>query len=296
MMMSPPVLEAHKVSIRRSARVVVDCVSLQVRAGEMVALIGPNGAGKSTLLSALSGDRIPSAGGIRLGDRSLLDLSAVERAQARAVLPQQASLSFDLGVAEVVEMGRTPFRESRAVSRAIAREALDAVELGHAADRGYLQLSGGERQRVQLARFLAHTWPDAQGATVGLLDEPVASLDPRQQHRAMAVLRSLASAGRALVVVLHDLTLASMYADRVVVLRDGAILSDGSAKGPVFCSVLEAAFDTRFFVRSEDGDQQLVLPCRRADTLPCAACVGGTTAMITPLTRAAGRRETTGDS
>lgn len=270
-----PLLVAQDIMVRRGARAVVRDLSLTVSPGELVALVGPNGAGKSTLLSTLCGDRVPDAGTVRLGDPILHRLPPAERARRRAVLPQQAALSFDLPVLDVVQMGRTPFGDSPARSAVIAREALAAVELEPMAGRGYLQLSGGERQRVQFARFLAQTWPDAESATVGLLDEPVANLDPRQQHRSLAVLRSLASTGRALVVVLHDLALASLYADRVVVLRDGQVLADAAPDCGLTCDVLESAFDTRFSERHGDGGRPVLLPCARQDALQCAACSRG---------------------
>lgn len=280
-----PALAAERVTVQRGARTILREVSLEVAAGQVVALIGPNGAGKSTLLSTLSAEREPHTGAVFVGEDRLHALTPADRARRRAVLPQHAALSFDLPVLDVVSMGRTPFTERSRVSREIAAEALEAVELRSAAKRGYLQLSGGERQRVQLARFLAHTWPDATSARVGLLDEPVASLDPRQQHRSMAVLRSLAASGCAIVIVLHDLVLASMYADRVVVMRDGAILANGTPASELSCEVLEAAFDTRFSLRVDDSGQPVVLPCLRQDALRCVGC-GGAEPLPVPLARA----------
>lgn len=266
-------LMARDVVVRRGARTVLHRLSLEAAPGELVVLIGPNGAGKSTLLSTLTGDRMPDEGAVHLGAPALHRLSPMDRARRRAVLPQHAALNFDLSVHDIVQMGRSPFNERRSVSEAIAWQALAAVELEPLADRGYLQLSGGERQRVQFARFLAQTWPDADSASVGLLDEPVASLDPRQQHRTLSVLRSLTRAGRTVVVVLHDLTLASMYADRVVVMRDGRILGDTTPTRGLTCDVLEAAFDTRFNVHQRDGERPVLLPCAREDALQCRACV-----------------------
>ena len=258
-------LAAHKVTVRRGARAVLDTVSLSAHAGKLTVLLGPNGAGKSTLLSVLSGDENPAAGHTTLNGASLHTLSPRARAQHRAVLPQHASLSFDLPVLDVVQMGRTPFGERVATSREIARAALDAVELDATHASSYLRLSGGERQRVQLARFLAQTWPDAPAARVGLLDEPVSSLDPRQQHRTMSVLKSLTRVGCTVVVVLHDLVLASLYADRVVVLREGRVLSHDTPERALSCTVLEAAFDTRFSVRRDSEGLPVVLPCARDD-------------------------------
>jgi iron complex transport system ATP-binding protein len=177
------------------------------------------------------------------------------------MLPQHASLAFDLPALEVVRLGRAPFGDRAADAERIAVCALDAVELGHAAAGSYLALSGGERQRVQFARLLAQAWPEAPAcAATCLLDEPVANLDPRQQHRVLALLRALARHERAVVVVLHDLTLAATYADRVVVMREGRVLADGAPAAVCTPGVLGAAFDVDFAVLQGDDGHPIIAP------------------------------------
>jgi iron complex transport system ATP-binding protein len=254
-------LHTEALRVRLGARDVVCGVDLALHAGSLVALLGPNGAGKSSTLAALAGDLRASGGRVCLEGRTLDAWSATERAQRRAVLPQHAALAFDLPVLDVVCLGRAPFGDGRAAAEAIATEALELVELGHKTASSYLALSGGERQRVQVARLLAQAWPGAvDRAHTCLLDEPVASLDPRQQHRVLGALRTLADGGTAVVVVLHDVTLAAAYADRLVVMREGRVLADG-APGEVCCAeVLEAAFDTGFAVHRGDDGRPVVAP------------------------------------
>ncbi|WP_406508876.1 heme ABC transporter ATP-binding protein [Streptomyces sp. NBC_00212] len=216
-------LEASELRVELGGRPVLDGVGLQVRAGEVVALVGPNGAGKSTLLAALAGDVPANSGGVRIDGRPLADWPAPELALRRAVLPQQASLSFPFAVEEVVRMGRAPWagtvREDE--DDAVMADAMAATEVTGFAGRPFDALSGGERARVALTRVLA------QRAPVLLLDEPTAALDLRHQELVLRNCRERAHAGDAVVVVLHDLGLAAAYADRVVVLHDGRLAAEG---------------------------------------------------------------------
>lgn len=252
---SPTPLCGEQLHVRLGARDIVRGVGLTLSCGSLVALLGPNGAGKSTTLGALAGDLPLAAGAVRLDGRALHDWSPRERAARRAVLPQHATLSFDLPVLDVVTLGRAPFGDGRADAEAIAVDALELMELGHKTAASYLALSGGERQRVQVARLLAQAWPHAAArAHTCLLDEPVASLDPRQQHRVLGALRTLADAGTAVITVLHDVTLAAAYADRLIIMRDGGVVADGPPAVVCTAEVLEDAFETAFHVhRDADG-------------------------------------------
>lgn len=200
-------------------------VDLVVRAGEVLVLVGPNGAGKSTLLAALAADldATGSSGRVRIGDRPAHDWSAPELALRRAVLPQAATLSFPFPVEEVVRMGRAPWAGTAAADEddAAVADAMAATEVAEFARRPFSALSGGERARVALARVLA------QRAPLLLLDEPTAALDLRHQELVLRVCRARATAGDAVVVVLHDLGLAAAHADRAAVLHEGRVVADG---------------------------------------------------------------------
>ncbi|MFE4495073.1 heme ABC transporter ATP-binding protein [Streptomyces niveus] len=200
-------------------------VDLVVRAGEVLVLVGPNGAGKSTLLAALAADldATGTSGRVRIGDRPAHDWSAPELALRRAVLPQAATLSFPFPVEEVVRMGRAPWAGTAAADEddAAVADAMAATEVAEFARRPFSALSGGERARVALARVLA------QRAPLLLLDEPTAALDLRHQELVLRVCRARATAGDAVVVVLHDLGLAAAHADRAAVLHEGRVVADG---------------------------------------------------------------------
>ncbi|WP_052849496.1 heme ABC transporter ATP-binding protein [Streptomyces avicenniae] len=220
---------ARGVSLALGGRTVLDGVDVAVTAGEVLALVGPNGAGKSTLLSVLAADEQPDGGEVLIAGRWAAEWTAPELALRRAVLPQAATLSFPFTVADVVRMGRAPWAGTRAEDEddAAVAEAMAATEVTRFADRPFSALSGGERARVALARVLA------QRAPLLLLDEPTAALDLRHQELVLRVCTEQAAAGRAVVVVLHDLGLAAAYADRAAVLHEGRVAASGQP-GEVF--------------------------------------------------------------
>ena len=217
------ILQAHGVSVRLGGRPIVSDASLALRVNELTALVGPNGAGKTTLVRALAG-LLPSEGRIQIDGRDLASLPPRERARRIAYLPQGNVFHWPLPVADVVALGRHPHADpfSRvsdddraAVVRALAMTGTDGF-----AERPVTALSGGERARVALARALATQAP------VLLADEPTVSLDPRHQLVVMGLLRDAARAGGAVLAVVHDLTLAARFADRVVVMDQGRIVAD----------------------------------------------------------------------
>lgn len=207
-----------KATARLGGREVLKAVDLTVAAGELVAVVGPNGAGKSSAIRALGGLLSLTDGEVRLGGAPLSGLSARDRAERVAYLPQERRIAWNLPAIEIAALG-APFL-SGGEALAAARAALNEVEAGHLADRGVAEMSGGERARVLLARALA------TGATGILADEPVAGLDPDAQLLVLERLQARARAGQAVLVSLHDLTLAVRYADRVVVLDQGAVVAD----------------------------------------------------------------------
>jgi iron complex transport system ATP-binding protein len=198
-------------------------VSLDVRAGEVLALAGPNGAGKSTALALLAGDLIPDEGEVRVSGAPLRKWSTVDLSRRRSVLPQQHTVTFPFTVGDVVRMGRTPWagtpneaEDDDAVARALA-----ATDLTEFAGRRFTTLSGGEQARAALSRVLA------QDTGVLLLDEPTAALDLRHTEEVLAVAAARAAAGDAVLVVLHDLGLAAAHADRVALLSAGRLAALG---------------------------------------------------------------------
>ncbi|HEX5825510.1 MAG TPA: ABC transporter ATP-binding protein, partial [Candidatus Limnocylindrales bacterium] len=214
-------------SVAYHGRPVILDVDLMIASGERVALIGPNGAGKSTLLRVMTGLVRPVAGDVRLDGRPIETLDRSTVARHLAVVPQQVSLPFATRVEEVVALGRLPhedpIRGARPADRAAVAAAIERVGLGHLLGRDARELSLGERQLVLLALAVA------QAAPVLLLDEPTVHLDLRHQVGAMELLTDLNERdGTAIVAVLHDLGLASLFFPRLVLIDRGRIVADGS--------------------------------------------------------------------
>ncbi|WP_413727464.1 heme ABC transporter ATP-binding protein [Sodalis sp. RH19] len=220
-------LTAEGVGYRISNRTLLEDISLSLAPGELVALIGPNGAGKSTLLRLLTGYLTPSVGECRLLGRPLRRWPAQELARQRAVMRQQSSLSFPFTVAEVVAMGRAPWQTQPnrdRVAEIMAFTGCDAL-----AGRDFRRLSGGEQQRVQLARTLAQLWQDDGPAGWLFLDEPTSALDLYHQQHILRLLRRLTQTGRLTVCcVLHDLNLAALWSDRILLLHEGRLAASGA--------------------------------------------------------------------
>jgi len=225
-MSEAPLLTATGLGVRLAGRVVLKDVSLALSPGHLVGLVGPNGAGKTTLLRALAG-LIPSEGEIEIGGIALSSLSLRERAKRFGYLPQGHVVHWPLPARDIVALGRYPHgatdpaRLSQKDTEAVLRAML-AVDVMEFSERRVTELSGGERSRVALARVLAVEAP------VILADEPTASLDPRHQIDVMKNLRATADKGVLVIVVTHDLGLAARFADTVLVLSDGRLVSQGA--------------------------------------------------------------------
>jgi iron complex transport system ATP-binding protein len=221
-------VEAVGVSVRLPGKVLIEDVSLQITPGSAVAMIGPNGAGKSTLLRVISGDRVPSAGAIRLKGRTPADYGPYELALRRAVLAQSVSVAFPFSVVEVVRMGAGE-RTGPAIETKV-EAALSEVDLLGMRDRIVNTLSGGEQQRTHFARVMVQLacGESRFGPGLLLLDEPTSSLDLRHQLDLLSAAKRCVARGVTVVAVLHDLNLAAMFADRVLVMKNGRIVRDGS--------------------------------------------------------------------
>jgi iron complex transport system ATP-binding protein len=220
-------LEIRDLSVSYGSRHVLHGVSLRVKAGEVLALIGPNGSGKSTLVRAASGVLPIEGGAVQVAGRSVAALPAAERARLLAVVPQARNMPAAFSVYESVLLGRTPYlgwlgRAGQADHEHV-RRALELTQLDALAERMVGELSGGEQQRVLLARALAQDTP------VLLLDEPTTHLDLQHREHMVNLVRKLAlSRELAVLMVLHDLNMASLYADRVSLLVDGRLRTSGT--------------------------------------------------------------------
>jgi iron complex transport system ATP-binding protein len=248
-----PLLAVDRLTVeyRRGARAVTALhgLALSVAAGEVVGLVGPNGSGKTTFIRAVTGVVKPVAGEILLGGADAQTLSAQERARRVAVVPQSAHLPDAFTTLEVVLMGRTPhlrlLQNEGAADLEAAHQSMLATGTWEFAERPVGELSGGERQLVVLARALAQDTP------LLLLDEPTAHLDIGHQGSALDLVRGLCNAGgKGALAVVHDLTLASQYCDRIVLIRDGEVVLQGSAAETLREDILREVYGARVSVFS----------------------------------------------
>ena len=251
-------LSVTDLSVSLGTRRVLDSVSAQFRPGRVTAILGANGSGKSTLIRTMAGLLDHDRGHIRLGPRFLNRIPTRERAQLLGYLPQDASVHWNIGVRELVALGRLPHRApfagpSQADAMAIGA-ALGATDTTHLANRDTHALSGGERARVLLARVLA-------GEPQWLLaDEPLASLDPVHQLGLLSQLRALAAGGMGVVIVLHDLIQAARAADDVLLLKAGQVVAFGPAREALAHQPLREAFGVEVMVVPDEQGRLLPVP------------------------------------
>ena len=219
-------LQAQRVFFSYLDGLILHNINLSIKAGEMVGLLGPNGSGKTTLIKLASGVLTPNQGEIKLDGSSLRQLSRKSIARSVAVVPQHFNIPFAFTTAEVVMLGRTPFLrafvEGSDVDKQFVADALESVGISELRERRFDELSGGERQKVILAMALA------QQPKLLLLDEPTVHLDIAHQVEILELVRRLnVERGLTVMAAMHDLNLASLYFDRLILLKEGRVSADG---------------------------------------------------------------------
>ncbi|WP_035277417.1 ABC transporter ATP-binding protein [Desulforegula conservatrix] len=225
----------------------VDNVSFSVGQGLLVAIAGPNGSGKTTLLKMIAGLVKPGSGEVSLFGRDLRSMTRKEIARRLAWVPQSPEPVFGYRVKNLVMMGRSPhqgFLGFESIDdRRIAKEAMGQTDILNFKDRFLTDLSGGELQRAFIARALC------QSHEVLLLDEPTSSLDPAHQIQIMNVLRDLCkNRNSTVIMVSHDLNLCSMYADRLMLMKNGRIADFGPPETVLNPSMLESVYGCKLSV------------------------------------------------
>ena len=241
---------------------IIHDVSLDIPGPGFVGLVGPNGAGKTTLIRAIA-SLIPFEGDISLDGASLSNLTSRHLANKLAYLAQNAESHWPIEVSRLVALGRLPylepFRQMREADEKAVERAMELADVARYRGRDVMSLSGGERARVLLARALAVEAP------LLLADEPVASLDPYHQLRIMEVLENYAKkSGRIVVAVLHDLSLAARFCDRLVLLHEGKVHASGSPEDVLTGENLEEVYRVKVF-SGREGDARFVVPLSRTE-------------------------------
>lgn len=224
----PPLLQADNLYYKLGQKTIINDISLSLNTGKITAIIGPNGAGKSTLLRLLTGYITPTVGTISLLNQPISQWSANPLSKIRAVMRQQSLSSSGFHVKEIIAMGRAPYGQlhfQQAID--IVMQQTNCHSLG---ERLLSTLSGGEQQRVQLARALAQLWQPTPTPCCLFLDEPTSALDLYHQQQCLRLIYKLSREQPITICcVLHDLNLASLYADKICLLHQGKKIIEGSA-------------------------------------------------------------------
>lgn len=246
------ILQAEGIGWAVGSKAILHDIDLAVSAGEVVGLIGPNGSGKTSLLRLLAGLRRPSRGTVSLAGSRLDDLPRRTIAQRVAFVEQAAVTDQNPTVADVLELGRTPHRRTWAFGSARDRKIIETVaqetEIDEMLGERYGALSGGERQRVQIARAFV------QEPEVMILDEPTNHLDIKYQLSLLELVSThVRDTDASAVIALHDLNLATMFCDRIVVLAGGRVVGEGAPADTITEKILDEVFGVQARIVDDDG-------------------------------------------
>ncbi len=244
MSVNPPILAAQDLQVGYGNQTILKNLSIEIERGKVTALVGPNGSGKSTLLKTLARLLSPSSGQVYLNGVALTRLATRDIARQLAILPQNPVAPPGLSVGELVEQGRFPhvgpLGMLRRQDREAIAEALSLTAMTEFAHRRLDNLSGGERQRAWISLALAQETP------LLLLDEPTSFLDIGHQLEVLEIVRQLnRDRAMTIILVLHDLNQAARYSDRMVVLKRGRIIADGTPRRVLTPELLAEAFGVR---------------------------------------------------
>lgn len=260
-------LAARGVTVGYGGRVVIDELDVAIPPGVITTIIGPNGCGKSTLLKTLSRLLKPAKGAVVLDGEDIGRLRTRDVAKKLGLLPQAPVAPEGLTVADLVARGRHPhqswLRQWSSDDADVVERALAMTGVSDLADRPVDALSGGQRQRVWISMTLA------QGTDLLLLDEPTTYLDLAHAVDVLDLVDDLHESGCTVVMVLHDLNLATRYSDNLVVMREGSVLAQGHPRDVITTELLDEAFGLKARVIDDPvGDRPLIVPIGRTHVLP----------------------------
>ncbi|MGV8881333.1 MAG: ABC transporter ATP-binding protein [Rhodoglobus sp.] len=245
----PHTLSARKVHLGYRDRPIIEALNVEIPHSRITAIVGPNACGKSTLLRGLSRLLAPSAGQIVLDGRDIHSLGTRDVATILSLLPQTPQAPDGITVADLVGRGRYPhqgwFRKWTDADDAIVDAAMAATGVQDLAHRNIDELSGGQRQRVWIAMTLA------QGTDMLLLDEPTTYLDITHQIEVLDLLVDVNAAGTTVIMVLHDLNLASRYADHIIAMKEGRIIAEGTPQEVITSHLVREVFDLESLVTAD---------------------------------------------
>ncbi|CAI2718581.1 heme ABC transporter ATP-binding protein [Nitrospina watsonii] len=253
-----PLLRAENISFAYDRDLVVQEVSLDIQAGEFAGIIGPNGSGKSTLLKLMAGILEPDTRNVLFRGTDIKTCPRKKLAQSIAWIPQEHHMPFPFKVSEVVMMGRHPYLSAFTFEGdsdyEIVQHALEQTQTAAFAERHFNEISGGEKQRVMLASAIAQQ-PEAM-----LLDEPTSALDLKYQVELLKILKDLnTTRGVTIAVAMHDLHLASKYCRRLVLLKEGRVIKDGTPEDVLQKDILERVYEVKVKIFRDDTDGSFMI-------------------------------------
>jgi len=249
-------LEVKNLNFSYTEKEVLKDISFSVKPGELMGLIGPNGVGKTTLLKCINKIHSPSKGEIIVEGQQVGQLSEASLAHHLSYVPQSTHSNFPITVVDMVMIGRLPFINFRVAQKdkTIVFKLLEEMGLGHMAFNSINRLSGGERQRVFIARAIA------QEPKVILLDEPTSNLDMKHQIEILRLLkRTIIDNNIAAVMTIHDLNLAAIFCDKVLMLKDQTIHAYGPCQEVITEKNIELVYGVKTEVYERDGKQHVLL-------------------------------------
>jgi iron complex transport system ATP-binding protein len=250
-------IRLENVSLNVEGASLLSEISMTLHRNELIALVGPNGAGKTTLLRCALGILSPTSGVAMIAGDNATDMSPVERARKLAYLPQLRPLSWPIRVKDIIALGRyaygAPISNLKGEDAIAVKQAISDCELEHLSERNADTLSGGELARVHCARAFATQAPFL------IADEPIVSLDPKHQLSILKLIRSFVDNGGGAMIVLHDISLAARFCDRVIWMKNGRIAADGSPIETVTSEKMADIFDVNASVTSTEGYPALTL-------------------------------------
>ena len=250
-------ITAENIKMKIGDNEILKGVSIDSKNREFVGIIGPNGSGKSTLLKSIYRILKPNDGCIKLGDMDISKMSIKESAKKMAVVSQHNYYNFDFTVKEVVSMGRSPHKKNLERDNIedfeIVKESLQKVGMSEFSNRSFSTLSGGEQQRVILARALAQKTPCL------ILDEPTNHLDIKYQ---LSLLNRVKSLDLTVISAIHDLNIASMYCDRLFVMKDGQIVASGTPQDILTKELIKEIYEIDVEIIKDSKNQTHILYSR----------------------------------
>lgn len=251
-------LQVENLQFGYRKQLVLKGLSFKIEKGNFISIIGPNGSGKSTLLKTLNQLYSPSAGSILIGGTNINRLKKKELARKVALVPQDTIIDYDFTVEDIVLMGRHPykgrFQKENEKDYKIVNEVLKMTNTFHLKDRIITEISGGERQRVIIAKALA------QKPSIILLDEPTSHLDINHQIEILNLLKRLnEEMGTTIVIVIHDVNLASRYSDEIIMLNEGEILEIGRPERVITKKNIEYVYDIKVEIEKNKYTDRLYL-------------------------------------